>query len=206
MSRIREFISTPFIQLSLPTVVADDANKPAQFQAEFIELTPQKKLVELELTINANGLDTTKKMKQIKGKYLIEMPPVPESKEGPKYSVRLMLQDGSITGLCPEHTFSIGKQKLQLKDVLSLQFEPTQTRAMLIDGNALTGPLSGLKHWTIPLGGVDRKIPLTKIKQVIIAPSQLARVVQCTVQAKRDGKVIAETRQTLLIGRPEELP
>jgi tetratricopeptide (TPR) repeat protein/S1-C subfamily serine protease len=196
LSHLRRFLAQPLVRF--PLINELNQHEPATFEVQVGHIVPSEKPLEVELILAFQGKERKIQMKPERGVYRARVVPVPENKEKPKVQVVLSYGDGTMQGQLANLTFKIADQAVKLRHIRTIRFGE-KAKVTLIDGQTLTGALSGPEEVELDLGGIKLQVSLKDATQLRIVQRNVVAQVPCTIVARVDTKEVARLEDHLAI-------
>jgi hypothetical protein len=201
VSHVTRFVARPELEASLPALTAANMHKPALFQVKAAFVLPAHKPPELELILKgADGKERKHKMELTDGSYRTTAVPIP-APDGPRtVRVTAVYAEGSVTSSVADLEFKVGDKSVKLSEVRRVRMKPPQ--ALMDDGKAVEGAVSGLDSLKVRLGGQELALKLADAVELTCEAQATADSVAYTIIATVDGKEVGRLSDTLRIAAP----
>lgn len=218
IAEIRRFLSAPILDPVVPVVKFAERHQPVTFAASAVEILPTASLLQLQLIVESGmhepvferSLSHTRStpmapaklalpLQQLpmyyqQGQFVVKTPPVL-----PAQGVRTLIAfpNGVIEGYVPDELVRIGKREFRLSELRTLRFGLTPSATVDDEKEPIVGTISGLKPWTIAIGGDKVKVEPEKALEIRIAPPEQQTHVLFRIVASRDGKEVGSVRDSI---------
>lgn len=202
VSRVRRFLATPDIQFVPPQLTAATAGQPTEFRARVVSVIPTAKEPSVRLTLQA-GDDPPRSFDMTRGDgvYTAVAAPVPAATDA-RVRVTIGFGSGTVAGLMNNFPLKVGGRAVKVGEVRQIELKP-KPRAVLADGTAVEGEVTGLGPTEVGLGEEKATLDLRKATQLTVAARGPVEVLTATVVAHVDGVEVGRvTKRVAVRGAP----
>ena len=197
---IVEFLRRPEITFVPPSLRQPDLDKPASFEARVEAFAGSGEPLSADLEVQFGDFAPARhEMKLADGVYRASVVPMPLRDGMPAVRIHVNYGDDSVDGSAADCVFHIGAREVHLREIRTLRFEPP--RAVLNDGKALEGSITGLGKVLVQTGPERFNWDLSRARELCVLSSEEMGALRCSVVVRRDSKEIARVTRKVEISQ-----
>ncbi len=188
VSYVRRFLSRPDIEFRAPQECAADEH--VEFQASAISVLPTASPIVLELVLLSGAFEERRyPMTQTGESYRVEAIPFPDTERPVRVGLKVIYEDGSVSGSVDDQSFRIGTESVSLSQVRVLRLGGN-AEAELNERRTIRGALSDLATLPLDVGGQSLQLNLADATQVIVESANVGTAASCMVVARVEGEEV----------------
>jgi hypothetical protein len=199
VSIVSRFVAKPDVEFDPPILRPANIHQAVLFEANVRPILPASTPITVDLILKpTGGKDRTFRMEPADGKFRVSAVPVPPVPDALPLRLVAQFDNGSLNGTMADRALKVGEQTIKFSEIHSIQLRP-KSRAQLLNGKWLEGPISGLDAVAIRLGGQSLSVDLSKSMEVKVGPAVAADQVGYTLLVQQGGQEILRLAGSMVV-------
>ena len=192
--RLRQLLQKPVIAFEPAPIPAAQTDRERDFNIGVSFLQSGNNEVVVTMTLKSGNRESPILVAAPAGHgtYLIRAVPIAKRADADMLIVNAHSEDGSVSARVRDQEFSIGASRLHLSQVQRIETAPA-SRAILINGDILTGAIKGLNDVDAKVGALPLKLDLGHFDQCEIRAGDPApEHIDYRIRVESGGQVVGE--------------